>query len=123
VPSVGNLIPEVCRSLCACAERGDWAEAQRHADRMNEVAALYQRGRSLGESLAVLKGALSIRGMCESNVLAPVRPLASLELETLRQQMARLELLNGAGTEAVRSRSKEATASVSRTLASEGGPG
>jgi 4-hydroxy-tetrahydrodipicolinate synthase len=123
VPSVGNLIPEVCRRLCACAESGDWTEAQRHADRMNEVAAFYQRGRSLGESLAVLKGALSIRGLCESYALPSLRALEQLELEALRQQMGRLGLLNGAGTEQVKSRPKKSTASASQTLASGGGLG
>lgn len=94
VPSVGNLIPEVCRHLCACAQRGDWAEAERHAKRMNEVSALYQNGRTLSQSLAALKGAMSCRGLCEPNVLPPVLPLSQAELEGIRRQMSLLQLLN-----------------------------
>lgn len=94
VPSVGNLIPEVCRQLCACARRGDWAEAEGHAKRMNEVAALYQNGRTLSQSLAALKGAMSCRGLCEPQVLPPLLPLPQSELDEIRRQMSRMQLLN-----------------------------
>jgi len=94
VPSVGNLIPEVCRELCACARRGDWAEAQRYAKRMTDVSALYQNGRTLSQSLAALKGAMSCRGLCEPNVLPPLLPLPPAELEGIRREMSRLQLLN-----------------------------
>ena len=94
VPSVGNLIPEVCRELCACARRGDWVEAERHARRMNDVSALYQDGRNLSQSLAALKGAMSCRGLCEPHVLPPLLPLPQTELEGIRRQMSLMQLLN-----------------------------
>jgi 4-hydroxy-tetrahydrodipicolinate synthase len=94
VPSVGNLIPEVCRQLYACAQRGDWAEAERHAKRMNDVSALYQDGRTLSQSLAALKGAMSCRGLCEPHVLPSLLPLAQAELEGIRKQMSQLQLLH-----------------------------
>ena len=94
VPSVGNLIPEVCRQLYACAQRGDWAEAERHAKRMNDVSALYQNGRTLSQSLAALKGAMSCRGLCEPHVLPPLLPLPQAELEGIRKQMSQLQLLH-----------------------------
>ncbi len=94
VPSVGNLIPEVCRDLWACARRGDWPAAERHAKRMNDVSALYQDGRTLNQSLAALKGAMSCRGLCEPYVLPPLLPLPQPELEEIRKQMALLQLLN-----------------------------
>jgi 4-hydroxy-tetrahydrodipicolinate synthase len=92
VPSVGNLIPEVCRNLCACARRGDWTEAENHFSRMNTVAALYQNGRTLNESLAILKAAVHCRGLCEPNVLPPLHPVSSAELESLRREMSQLHL-------------------------------
>jgi len=101
VPSVGNLIPEVCRQLCACAEQGDWAGAELHAERMNAVAALYQTGRTLGQSLAALKTALSCRGLCGPHVLPPLAPLNESEVEGLRRKMERLNLLEHSGTEPV----------------------
>jgi 4-hydroxy-tetrahydrodipicolinate synthase len=93
VPSVGNLIPEVCRNLCASARRGDWAEAELHFDRMKAVSAVYQNGRSLGESLSALKGAVHCRGLCAPHVLPPLRPLSEPELKSVRQEMTRLQLL------------------------------
>lgn len=95
VPSVGNLIPEVCRNLCVSAGRGDWVAANDHFSRMNTVAALYQKGRTLSESLSVLKAAVSCRGLCAPHVLPPLRPVTETELAALRSQMSRLQLLNG----------------------------
>jgi dihydrodipicolinate synthase/N-acetylneuraminate lyase len=95
VPSVGNLIPEVCRNLCAAAKTGNWTEAEHSYARMNAVAALYQKGRTLNESLSVLKGALHVRGLCAPHVLPPLKPLSEAQLEKLQREMERLNLLNG----------------------------
>jgi 4-hydroxy-tetrahydrodipicolinate synthase len=94
VPSVGNLIPEVCHRLCVSAQQGNWSEAEPQALRMNAVAALYQEGRSLGESLAALKGALACRGLCGPDVLPPLRAVTNSELETIRTHMIRLGLVS-----------------------------
>jgi len=95
VPSVGNLIPDVCSQLCAAARTGDWPRADALVARMNAVAALYQKGRTLNESLAVLKAAMHCRGLCDAHVLPPLRPLLAPQLEKLRGEMERLHLLNG----------------------------
>ena len=94
VPSVGNLIPEACHQLCASIARGDTAEAERHADRMAAVAALYQKGRTLGQSLAALKAALHLKGLCTPHMLPPLLPVSEPELETLRAEMRQLKLLD-----------------------------
>jgi 4-hydroxy-tetrahydrodipicolinate synthase len=94
VPSVGNLIPEVCHQLCDCAKRGDWVEAEKCAAQMNRVAALYQKGRTLGQSLAALKAALSFRGLCTPQMLPPLVPLPETEARGLREQMSQLRLVN-----------------------------
>lgn len=95
VPSVGNLIPDICHQLCAAANKQDWVEAEILAARMNTVAALYQKGRTLNESLAVLKAAMSCRGLCSPHVLPPLHPLTEGQLEKLRHEIERLHLLNG----------------------------
>ncbi len=94
VPSVGNLVPQTCHDLCAAAERGDWAKAREYFTRMNTVAALYQKGRTLNESLAVLKAAVHCRGLCEPHVLPPLLPLTAPEIQSLRGEMSLLHLLN-----------------------------
>jgi len=94
VPSVGNLIPETCRQLWDCSRRGDWVAAKQHADRMNTVAAIYQADRDLGESLSALKGALSLRQVCERYMSPPLHPLDEQELSTLAAEMDRLHLMH-----------------------------
>jgi 4-hydroxy-tetrahydrodipicolinate synthase len=95
VPSVGNLIPEVCQQLCDAAKQGDWNAVEIHFARMNAVALLYQKGRNLNESLAALKAAIHCRGLCALQVLPPLRRVSEAELEKIRHQMSELHLLNG----------------------------
>jgi len=95
VPSVGNLIPDICQKLCAAAKKADWAEAEILSTRMNTIAALYQKGRTLNESLSVLKAAMACRGLCSPHVLLPLNPLTDAQVEKLRNEMERLHLLNG----------------------------
>jgi 4-hydroxy-tetrahydrodipicolinate synthase len=95
VPSVGNLIPEVCRELCDAAGRADWTAVETASARMNAVSALYQKGRNLNESLAALKAAMFCRGGCTPQVLPPLRRVSEKELGKIRQQMMELHLLNG----------------------------
>ena len=92
VPSVGNLIPDVCQRLCAAAQNGDWTEAAQHAERMSAVAALYQKGRTLAQSLAAIKGLLHLRGLCSPAVFPPLLPVSPAELEALRGEAAKLHL-------------------------------
>ena len=92
VPSVGNLIPDVCRRLCAAARAGDWTEAAQHAERLNTVAALYQKGRTLAQSLAALKALLSCRSLCSPHMFPPLLPVSLSELDALRSDMAQLHL-------------------------------
>ena len=94
VPSVGNLVPDVCHQLCASSARGDWAQAERQAERMTAVAEVYQKNRTLGQSLAALKAALHLKGLCAAHVLPPLLPLTGEELETLRAELGRLRLLD-----------------------------
>lgn len=95
VPSVGNLIPETCHQLCAAAEKSDWGAVENFYSRMSAVSSLYQKGRTLNESLAALKAAASCRGLCSPQVLPPLRKVSDMELEKIRAQMTELHLLNG----------------------------
>jgi dihydrodipicolinate synthase/N-acetylneuraminate lyase len=62
---------------------------------MNSVAALYQKGRNLNESLAALKAAMHLRGLCAPHVMAPLKLLTQSQLDILRGEMEQLHLLNG----------------------------
>jgi dihydrodipicolinate synthase/N-acetylneuraminate lyase len=95
VPSVANLIPDVCHQLCVAAQKSDWPATETIAARMNEVAAIYQKGRNLHESLAALKAAMHLRGLCGAEALPPLPKVSEPDLEKIRQQMTELHLLNG----------------------------
>ncbi len=93
VPSVGNLIPEVCHQLCVAAKMSDWSAADKLSARMNAVASLYQKGRNLNESLAALKAAMHCTGLCGLEVLPPLHKVSATELEKIRSHMRELLLL------------------------------
>ena len=94
VPSVGNLIPAACQQLCDTIACGEGVEAERLGKRLASVAALYQTNRTLGQSLAALKAALHLKGICGRHMLPPLLPVAESELETLRSEMRQLHLLD-----------------------------
>lgn len=95
VPSVGNLIPDVCHQICAAAKKADWTAVEQSQARMMSVAGLYQKGRNLNESLAALKAAMHLRGLCATTVVPPLRKVSAAELEKIRHAMTELHLLNG----------------------------
>jgi dihydrodipicolinate synthase/N-acetylneuraminate lyase len=92
VPSVGNLIPKDCQQQVEAARRKDWAAVDASAARQTEVTAVYQKGRTLAQSLATLKGILHHRGICSPDVLPPLLRLTAAELEALRGEMAKANL-------------------------------
>ena len=92
VPSAGNLIPQVCQQQIAAARRQDWPTVDACATRQAEVAAVYQKGRTLAQSLAALKGLLHHRGICSPHVFPPLLPMGAAELEALRGELAKLNL-------------------------------
>lgn len=75
VPSSGNLYPELWRDLHAAALAHDWVSAEQLQQRLDGIGAVFQRNRTLGQSLAALKAGLSLRRLCGPNMLPPLRPL------------------------------------------------
>ena len=96
VPSVGNLIPDICCDFIFAAYRSNWDAVKDAFAKMNSVTALYQKGRAINESLSTLKAAMHCRGLCLPCVLPPLKILSEREIEKIREQMAQLNLTNGA---------------------------
>jgi 4-hydroxy-tetrahydrodipicolinate synthase len=88
VPGSGNLVPELWRQLYAraCARQWDAAEALQH--RLDAVARIFQRNRTLGQSLAALKAAMEARGLCGPTVLPPLRTLDAAARAAIRAELA-----------------------------------
>lgn len=92
VPSVGNLIPKDCQQQVEAARRQDWEAVEASTRRQLAVAAVYQKGRTLAQSLAALKGLLHHRGLCSPHVFPPLLPMSASELDALGTELAKLNL-------------------------------
>jgi 2-dehydro-3-deoxy-D-pentonate aldolase len=101
VPSSGNLDPRSWREMCDAAQRGDREEVERFQTRVNRLAQVFQRGRTLGQSLAALKAAMSVLGLCGTSMLPPFSPIAPEAIDLIREELATLGL--GPMSPAVRS--------------------
>lgn len=76
VPSTGNFVPEMFQQLYEAAVKGDMATANRLQDETNEIAKIYQKDRTLGQSLTALKVMMQTKGLCEPWMLMPLTRLS-----------------------------------------------
>lgn len=87
VPSTGNYVPEMFRQLFDAAVRGDMQEANRLQDETNEIAKIYQKDRTLGQSLTALKVMMQTKGLCEPWMLMPLTRLSAEEEKAIVDQL------------------------------------
>lgn len=85
VPSPAHLAPESCSGLYACGCAGDTENMPAYQALINEVSAICNRGRSLGQSLAALKAAMSELDLCGPDMLYPLQALPREEQEAVRR--------------------------------------
>jgi dihydrodipicolinate synthase/N-acetylneuraminate lyase len=78
IPSTGNFVPGMFKQLYDYSVSGMWEEAERLQKETNEIAQIYQAGRSLGESLQALKVMMS--EIFQLNPVA-IPPLSELSME------------------------------------------
>lgn len=76
VPSTGNIVPELYGELMEAAQKGDWETAKKYQDLTDEVAVVYQKDRTLGESLASLKVLMNHEGICGTAMMPPLTELS-----------------------------------------------
>lgn len=72
VPSTGNFEPGVYVDLCKAASVNDQEKAYALQRVSDELGSVYQKDRTLGESLWALKVLMKELGLCESHVMPPV---------------------------------------------------
>jgi len=92
VPSSGNLIPGECQRQVEAARDEDWAAVDASATRQAGVAAIYQKGRTLGQSLAALKGLAHHLGLVSPHMFPPLLPVPPDELAALGDELERHDL-------------------------------
>ena len=90
VPSVGNLVPALCRQFYDSVTHGDAGRTELLHGQLMEFSNIYQKGRSLGQSLAALKGAMSLLGLCGPDVFPPLGLTTPEERLKLRDELIRL---------------------------------
>ena len=83
VPSTGNFVPEMFQQLYEAAVKGDMATANRLQDETNEIAKIYQKDRTLGQSLTALKVMMQTKGLCEPWMLMPLTRLSAAEEQAI----------------------------------------
>jgi 4-hydroxy-tetrahydrodipicolinate synthase len=88
VPSSGNLYPQLWHELYAAAEAGNWARAEELQRRLDAIGAVFQRNRTLGQSLAALKAGAASLHLCEPYMMPPLRALDSSEQERVRTELS-----------------------------------
>ena len=87
VPSTGNFVPDMFRELFDAAVRGDMETANRLQDETNEIAKIYQKDRTLGQSLTALKVMMQTKGLCDSWMLMPLTCLSAEEEQGIREKL------------------------------------
>ena len=92
VPSSGNIAPALWRDLYAASLDGRWEQAAELQRRLDAIAAVFQRDRSLGQSLAALKACLEALGLCGPAVLPPLLTLDEPARAAIRRELDALDL-------------------------------
>ena len=85
IPSTGNLVPKLYQSMLKAVEEGDFDEAFQLQEFSDAVGDLYQKGKTLGESLWALKVLMKENGLCEAVVMPPLQPISREEEQKLIQ--------------------------------------
>jgi len=86
VPMIGNLMPGVCRSLFAAAQRGERTEAERAYRQISEV-------RAVCRSIAEVKYAASLMKLCGQWVLPPLSEVDDEHKRRIGERLRGLGLL------------------------------
>jgi 4-hydroxy-tetrahydrodipicolinate synthase len=79
VPSTGNFAPGMFRAMWESAEAEQWQKVEQLQLETDEIAKIYQSGRTLGNSLQALKVMMSVQGLCQPYALPPLTDLGVAE--------------------------------------------
>lgn len=91
VPSTGNFVPEMFQKLYKSAVDGDMVTANKLQDETNEIAKIYQKDRTLGQSLAALKVMMGTKGLCTPEMLMPLTRLSAEEEQAIKAKVDALD--------------------------------
>lgn len=87
VPSTGNLTPALYKELYDAATKGDADLANQLQDKTNKISKIYQKGKSINESIPALKVLLSEYGLCQPYAIPPMYTTSENEQLSLRKNI------------------------------------
>ncbi|MFT2008886.1 dihydrodipicolinate synthase family protein [Pontibacter sp. 13R65] len=90
IPSTGNFIPGIYKEMYEAVAQSDREKAfqlQQHSD---QLGAVYQAGRTLGQSLWALKVLMQEAGLCQPHMMPPLIQGTEAEAAALRQSLQEL---------------------------------
>lgn len=90
VPSTGNLAPSIYDGLSQAVAEGSEGKAYYYQRQSDLLGNLYQKGRTLGESLWALKVLMQSVGLCEPHVMPPLQGASSEEMHILKESFQQL---------------------------------
>jgi dihydrodipicolinate synthase/N-acetylneuraminate lyase len=85
VPSTGNFVPKMFKDLYDAGLRNDAERAFKLQKETDEIAAVYQKDKTLGQSLAALKTMMNEINLCLTTMLPPLTTLQPDEEATVRE--------------------------------------
>ncbi len=92
VPSTGNIAPEMYKALYDAYKKGDNISAEKYQEQTDKVAVVYQKDRTLGESLAALKVLMTTKNICQAYMMPPLSELSSEQEEIVKKNFSTLTI-------------------------------
>lgn len=90
IPSTGNLVPEIYARMYAAAQDGNFKEAYAMQLLSDQYGDVYQKDKSLGESLWALKLLMQTKGLCEAVVMPPLQGMDDAAATKMKNEFAAL---------------------------------
>lgn len=95
VPSTGNICPELYVQMIDAVSSCDEKAAFELQEKTDRISALYQKDRTLSQSIPALKTLMKTKGICSGEVLPPMLTMSFQEEENyLAEVKSELEKLN-----------------------------
>lgn len=86
IPSTGNVVASIYKTLFEAVTNGDETTANAMQQLSDDIGAVYQGGKTLGESLWALKVLMHSKGLCEPYVMPPLQGMSENEKQSLLEK-------------------------------------
>jgi len=83
IPSTGNIVQWIYADMLKAVHTGDHEKANRMQLLSDDYGSVYQRDKTLGESLWALKALMQFKGICGDTVMPPLQSMSEEEKQRL----------------------------------------